>query len=112
MRFLFDENLSHRLVHLLADVVPGSQHPRGVDLLGATDDNIWRYAAGTGLVIVSKDDDFRQRALLYGPPPKVVWLAVGNAGTRAIAQHIRQNLLAISGFVQDPEAAVLILPRR
>lgn len=83
-----------------------------MSVLNLTDDNIWRYAAGTGLVIVSKDDDFRQRALLYGPPPKVVWLAVGNAGTRAIAQHIRQNLLAISGFVQDPEAAVLILPRR
>jgi len=109
VRFLFDENLSHRLIDLLDDIAPGSQHPRSIDLLGAADEQVWQYAERRGLIIVSKDDDFRQRALLHGPPPKVVWLAVGNAGTRVIAEHLRSNLGALSDFIDDEDAAILIL---
>ena len=39
----------------------------------------------SGLVIVSKDTDFRERSYVEGFPPKVIWLDVGNAGRRAIA---------------------------
>ena len=42
---------------------------------GATDAAIWTYARDHGYTIVSKDNDFRQYAFLYGPPPKVLWLA-------------------------------------
>ena len=34
----------------------------------------WAYARDHGYTIVSKDNDFRQYAFLYGPPPKVLWL--------------------------------------
>ncbi|MBK7164293.1 MAG: DUF5615 family PIN-like protein [Candidatus Microthrix sp.] len=40
---------------------------------------MWEYAAEQGLVIVSKDSDFRQLAVFDGPPPKLVWLRLGNA---------------------------------
>lgn len=46
---------------------------------------IWQYALEHGLTIVSKDNDFRQLSFLYGPPPKVIWLSVGNAGTDIIS---------------------------
>ncbi len=55
---------------------------------GAADTVIWNYARENGYTIVSKDNDFRQRAFLDGPPPKVVWLSVGNAGTDRIATVI------------------------
>ena len=58
MRLLFDQNLSFRLVRLLADVCPDSIYVRDLDLLEADDATLWRYAAGHGLVIVSKDSDF------------------------------------------------------
>ena len=94
---------------MLADIVPGSVHPREIGLLGASDEEIWRHAEKDGFVIVSKDDDFRQRALLQSPPPKVVWLVVRNAGTKAIAEFIREQLDAIEDFASNKETSVLIL---
>jgi predicted nuclease of predicted toxin-antitoxin system len=109
VKFLFDENLSHRLVPMLEEIAPGSVHPRNVNLLGASDDEIWRYAREQDFLIVSKDDDFRQRAMLFGPPPKVVWLVVGNAGTNEIAAFLRKTMGRVREFVADKETSVLIL---
>ena len=109
MKFLFDENLSHRLVPMLEEIAPGSAHPRNVNLLGASDEEIWRYAREQGFVIVLKDDDFRQRAMLFGPPPKVVWLVVGNAGTNDIAVFLRNSMGRVRDFVADDETSVLVL---
>ena len=40
----------------------------------------------------SSGRSFRQRAFLPGPPPKVGWLSVGNAGADAIASLVRARL--------------------
>lgn len=108
---LFDENLSHRLPARLAAVFPGSVHVRQVGLLGASDDEVWRHAAREGLVIVSKDDDFRQRSFLRGAPPKVVWLVLGNASTNEVAGVLAAGVQEIKRFVGDAEAALLVLKR-
>ena len=81
MKFLFDENLSPRLVKGLADVYPGSLHLRDCDLRGASDVKIWQYAEENGFAILSKDSDFAQRSSLLGSPPKVIWLRIGNCTT-------------------------------
>ncbi|HUY87971.1 MAG TPA: DUF5615 family PIN-like protein [Pirellulales bacterium] len=65
MNLLFDQNLSRRLVALLAAEYPGSEHVSGAGLLGADDIAVWRYAAGKGLVVVSKDSDFRRMAVVH-----------------------------------------------
>jgi hypothetical protein len=44
-----------------------------------------------GLLIVSKDTDFRERSYVEGFPPKIIWLDVGNAGTAAIAELLRRE---------------------
>lgn len=66
-------------------------------------------ARAEGYVLVSKDNDFRQRSFQYGAPPKVVWLNVGNAGTEAIRQLLTQFLPLVARFVADPEASLLVL---
>ena len=81
VKLLFDENVSSKLTSLLEDLYPGSAHVRDLGLSGASDNRVWEHAKANGFVIVSKDDDFRQRSFLRGAPPKVVWLQVGNAGT-------------------------------
>lgn len=75
MKLLFDQNLSPRLVRLLADLFPGSTHVRDVGLGEADDVTIWTYAGLHGYTIVSKDSDFQQRSLLNGAPPKFIWLS-------------------------------------
>lgn len=90
MKLLFDENVSPKLVGLLEEEYPGSAHVRELGLRGAPDPRIWDHARQNGFVIVSKDDDFRQRSFLQGAPPKVIWLQVANAGTNPIAELLRE----------------------
>ncbi len=109
MKLLFDENLSPRLADLVRDAYPDCVHAHNVGLQGATDQAIWEYARDHGLIIVSKDDDFRQRSFLQGAPPKVVWLQVGNAGTTAIAELLRREKARVRAFEGDDESSLLIL---
>jgi predicted nuclease of predicted toxin-antitoxin system len=43
------------------------------------------------MLIVSKDSDFRQRSFLFGAPPKVVSIALGNCSTKAIEDTLRRH---------------------
>jgi predicted nuclease of predicted toxin-antitoxin system len=110
MSLLFDQNLSHRLPLLLATEFPGSQHVRDHGLAAADDQEIWDFARAQGLVIVSKDADFQHRALLYGPPPKVVWVRLGNNPTSAIVTLLQRRRADILAFRSDPTASFLVLP--
>lgn len=74
MKLLFDENLSPKLPLLFASSFPDSAHVRECGLLGRADDAVWKYAREYDFTVVSKDSDFQQRSLLYGSPPKLVWL--------------------------------------
>ena len=109
MRLLFDQNLSHRLVPLLAVEYPGSEHVRNVSLNAADDVVIWNYAAQQGLVIVSKDSDFQQRAFLYGHPPKVVWIRLGNCSTASVVALLKSRLAELMNFDADPMSSFLFL---
>jgi predicted nuclease of predicted toxin-antitoxin system len=109
MKLLFDQNLSHRLVGLLATEFPSSQRVRGAGLAATPDSAVWAYAASQGLVIVSKDSDFQHRALLLGHPPKVVWVRLGNCSTAAIAALLRTRHAELLAFEADPVASFLAL---
>jgi predicted nuclease of predicted toxin-antitoxin system len=109
LKLLFDENLSPRLVELLAADFPDCTHLEHLGMRGAADAAVWDFARENGYSIVSKDNDFRQRAFLHGPPPKVVWLAVGNAGTNLIATLIRAGSERLRAFDLDLEESLLIL---
>ena len=112
MKLLFDENLSPRLIELLAAEFPGSTHPERLSMRGAADAAIWAHARDHGYTIVSKDNDFRQYAFLYGPPPKVLWLAVGNAGTGVIARLLANRTAEILAFAEAPEQSLLVVEER
>lgn len=109
MKLLFDENLSPRLVELVRNEYPDSMHVRNVGLRGASDSRIWAYARDHGFAIVSKDDDFRQRSLFEGAPPKVIWLQVGNAGTGPIAELLRGHVARLRSFDTEDQAAFLVV---
>ena len=109
MKLLLDENLSFRLVAQLDPVFSGSAHVDSVGLHSQADLVIWSFARDEGYAIVSKDDDFRQLALLHGAPPKVIWLSVGNADTNAIASFLNGRRFRIEAFMQDSVESLLIL---
>ena len=109
MKLLFDENLSSRLVRLLAESFPESVHIDDVGLHGCPDGDVWNYAREHRFVLVSKDNDFRQLSFLRGAPPKVVWLRIGNAPTKAVVDLLRSRKTDVESFVGDAETALLTL---
>jgi len=106
---LFDENLATRIVAALADLYPGCAHVGDRGLAGGSDLAIWRYARDNRLVIVSKDEDFQRLSVLYGAPPKVIWLRSGNCSTNHIIRLLRHRRVEIGRFLADEEATFLAL---
>jgi predicted nuclease of predicted toxin-antitoxin system len=109
MRLLFDENVSHRLVHDLAKDYRGSAHVRDIGLRASDDQAIWDFAIDQGFIIVSKDTDFREHSFVDGAPPKVIWLDVGNSGTSAISDLLRRERERVEVFQNSEELSMLIL---
>jgi predicted nuclease of predicted toxin-antitoxin system len=85
-------------------------HVREVGLLDADDSVIWEYAKQNDFVIISKDSDFQARSLLYGCPPKFVWLRVGNCNVDLIEELLRKHSVTLHTFALDSEKAHLMLP--
>ena len=111
MKLLFDQNLSVVLVKRLADLFPESAHVMQAGLERADDGVIWAYAAQNGFTIVSKDSDFQQRSSLFGAPPKVIWIRIGNCTTSEIEQLLRKHSATVHTFEVDPVEAMLVLSR-
>lgn len=109
MKLLFDENLSFRLVSALADIFPESAHVRELGLLGADDLSIWSYAAKHGFLLASKDTDFYERSLMFGAPPKIIWLRVGNCTVNETIALLRSQYIVIRRFAEDTTATFLPL---
>ena len=102
MKLLFDQNLSFKLCPRLSDLFPGSSQVRLLGLAEVDDAVIWEHAKANGFVIVSQDSDFADRASLYGPPPKVIWLRCGNQKTTFIEALLRANGERILEFEKEP----------
>lgn len=110
MKLLYDQNLSPKLVRRLADLFPNSDHVFALHLGEADDSVLWKYAKTNGFVIVSKDSDFSNRSLLFGHPPKVIRLHLGNCSTNAVESCLRSYLDRISAFENDQHRGCLHLP--
>ena len=109
MRLLYDQNLSYRLVAELQDLYPNSLHVRDIGMKESDDSDIWDYAAQNGYIIVSKDSDFRQQSFMYGHPPKVIWVRVGNCSVSTIISLLRTHHDAILRFEQSETASFFAL---
>lgn len=61
------------------------------------------------MVIVSKDSDFHHRSLLFGFPPKVIWIRRGNCSVQEIETILRDHQAEITEFDEDLQGAFLVL---
>lgn len=93
----------------VTDLYPKSEHVKSLALTNTDDALIWQYAKANGFTIVSKDADFYQRSLLYGHPPKFIYLRIGNSPTSNIIQVLRENYEVIVEFERSEAESVLVL---
>lgn len=109
MKLLLDENLSDRIISRIVDLYPDSVHVKTLGLINTDDVIIWEYAKAQDFIIASKDSDFHQRSLLYGHPPKFIYLRIGNSPTSKIVKILRDNFGTISQFADSEIESILVL---
>jgi predicted nuclease of predicted toxin-antitoxin system len=109
MKLLLDENISDRIILKIIDLYTESEHVKTLGLVNTDDGIIWEYAKTNNFVIVSKDADFHQRSLLYGHPPKLIYLRIGNSPTKKVVQILRDNFDTIMQFDSTTNESILII---
>ena len=110
MKLLFDENLSPKLPRRIADLFPNSLHVRDIGMKATDDPLVWDYAKTNDLMIVSKDADMHDLSLVFGNPPKVIWLRLGNCSTNQVKELLRNDFDVIKLFNENDEVSLLVLP--
>lgn len=106
MRFVVDAQLPPALARMLAAAGHHAEHVVDVGLRDAEDIAIWQYALEHQAVILTKDEDFVARSLRSDPAPVVVWLRVGNASRRGLAEWFTPLLPEIVDLVQRGERLI------
>lgn len=91
MKLLLDENLSRRLVPFLQNTYPETNQVVLLGLEKANDYTIREYAREHDFVIVTRDADFYEMSLVYGQPPKIIWLKTGNQSKGATVNLLLQQ---------------------
>lgn len=107
MKLLLDQNLSFRLLEKLEPAFPGSTQVKFAGLDQADDLTVWRYARDDGFTIVTKDSDFHEFSLIYGSPPKVIWLKCGNKPKWYVLGLLLNHQALIEAFLVDENSTCL-----
>ena len=109
MKLLLDENLSRRLVPELQERFPGSTQVALLGLERASDAQLCDHAARHGFVICSKDDDFRRLVAARGYRPRLVHLALGNAGNDAVLAALLAAVKRLQAAFDDPATGMVVI---
>jgi predicted nuclease of predicted toxin-antitoxin system len=107
MNLLFDQNISYRILNCLPETFSNSRHVRTAGLENQTDSIIWQYARDNNYMIVTFDADFYDISLIYGFPPKIIWLRTGNLTTAKIAELLINHYQDISTFSDNTELSCM-----
>ena len=70
MRFLFDQNISHRILDILPDLFKGSTSVKKEGLINAPDKIIWEFTKRENFLIVTRDSDFNDLTTIKWIPSK------------------------------------------
>ncbi|MEX1189944.1 MAG: DUF5615 family PIN-like protein [Bacteroidia bacterium] len=101
MKLLFDQNISYRVIGQISEIILDAKHVKDFNLQFATDHQIWNFAKENEFHIVTFDADFYDLVTLYGHPPKIIWLRLGNTSTQNLARIISNHLEDINSFISE-----------
>lgn len=93
----------------ISSIYSGAAHVKDFALEQTDDNKIWNFAKTNDYIIVSKDSDFHQKSLLWGHPPKFIFLLVGNCSTSDIVQVLINNYSTIVAFSENEHESILVL---
>ncbi len=94
MRFLIDAQLPPALARWLESRGHDAEHVADRGLSAAEDRAIWRHAAATGAILVTKDEDFALIRTLEQEGPSVLWIRLGNTRRKELLEWFERILPA------------------
>lgn len=107
-----DAQLPPALAAWLVEWGARARHISDLGLLSAPDTEIFAAARRAQAVVVTKDEDFVRLLEAHGPPPRVVWVTLGNVRNhplRAAFEHhwpaIHEQLAAGEPLIELAAAA-------
>lgn len=96
---LIDENLPISLARLLP-----IDCSHATDLgTQASDQLLWNHARERHWVVLTRDTDFFDRIMLQGPPPKVIWIRLGNIRRADLESLLIRLWPAILNLLSDAD---------
>ena len=109
MRFVVDAQLPPALARHLIRMGHVAEHVADLDMLSATDQEIWAFAKRSRAVIVSKDEDFAILSARDRKGPQVVWVRMGNAATRDLLARLERVWDAVEEALKAGERLVEVV---
>lgn len=110
MKFLVDAQLPPALARWLREAGYDAQAVREVGLREADDGAIWRYAHAQGRVLLTKDEDFAQRAHTGAAGPLIVWLRIGNASNAILRAWLMPKMPQLVTMISQGYRVVEVRP--
>lgn len=101
MRFLVDAQLPPALALWLREAGHDAQHVEDVKLREAENSQIWRHALEQQSILITKDEDFIERARQSSNAPVIAWLRIGNVSNRALRQWLLPQLPQILAWIEQ-----------
>lgn len=77
-------------------------------LRDADDEVIFQAAKQANAIIVSKDSDFLERLVRFGPPPRLLYVTCGNTSKDHLIQLFTQHFASVQQLFLSGEAIVEI----
>jgi predicted nuclease of predicted toxin-antitoxin system len=106
VKFLIDNQLPCALARLLTDLGHQGVHVLDIGLAQENDRAIWAYAALNGFVIVSKDADFADLAVLDPNRVRIVWVRIRNCRKAALLESFENALDTIERELNAGESLI------
>ena len=112
MKFLVDANLPPRLCHWLRARGHEAEHLTEMNLLTVTDTQLWDRGKNQQVIIFSKDVDFYDRAALFGAPPQVLHVAVGNCSNARLFHILNSEWADIEAALSSGSKLISVTQQR
>jgi predicted nuclease of predicted toxin-antitoxin system len=109
VRFLIDNQLPRALARFLKEKGHEAVHVLDLDLGHLTPDSkIWEYAAAHAYIMVTKDSDFVDLALLDSRPVQVVLVCLGNCRNMVLLAAFEKVLDSLGQQLESGETLIEI----
>ena len=109
-RFIVDENLPPHLAYWLRDQKQEATHVDYEKLDSSPDHDIWSWAMANDAIVVSKDQDFRNR-IIPGQPPRLLWIRWGNTRKQELIRRLTLLWPEILDAFENGEAMLELTDR-